>query len=528
MGKQVIDLKAQKGMSRAQSNEHLRNFSEEAYRKKKTGNFDPSREHLNFEVTKGGKVIPVNKGYSIPKRIEDNLYARGIKDPNERLIKSGLEPKYRTVASFILGGSTEDMRRLAFGDQVVDYNEKKDHEPDNYQVTRQKAIEDWAVDVYNFMAKKYGEENIVAFVVHLDEKNPHVHCTVLPVAEDNKISWKKVISGEGSKYEGAQRFRELHNEFAEINRKYGLDRGDDKRTSGATHKEYNEYLHEQNNNLYKENAEKKKENDNLDSEINSKKETVKSLDDQIKETRRKVRGLTTMMLNLQTVRDDLSKEIDSLTEKRNSLQGDTSKIDLQIAQLRQQLKTTNDKISMREQQIADAQKQLADLRSQINKSGNELQDMAFRRIEEEKNLKEVEEKKLSNVKNSMRSIGWTTAAIDTERRFSMLTQESEAWTPSQRNFFDNEIKSVFEGSLIDLMAKRSEEIITTASLLFLGMFNPALHSSGGGGGGGSSDLRWDGRNKDEDDNAYAVRCFIASMRMARKSGGHSKKKGVSY
>ena len=91
------------------------------------------------------------------------------------------------------------MRRLAFGDQVVDYNEKKDHEPDNYQVTRQKAIEDWAVDVYNFMAKKYGEENIVAFVVHLDEKNPHVHCTVLPVAEDNKISWKKVISGEGSK-----------------------------------------------------------------------------------------------------------------------------------------------------------------------------------------------------------------------------------------------------------------------------------------------------------------------------------------
>ena len=36
MGKQVIDLKAQKGMSRAQSNEHLRNFSEEAYRKKKT------------------------------------------------------------------------------------------------------------------------------------------------------------------------------------------------------------------------------------------------------------------------------------------------------------------------------------------------------------------------------------------------------------------------------------------------------------------------------------------------------------
>lgn len=60
------------------------------------------------------------------------------------------------------------MRRLAFGNQNVDF-EKGNH-PDNSWVKRQEGIEKWAVDVYNFMAKKYGEENIVAFVVHLDEK----------------------------------------------------------------------------------------------------------------------------------------------------------------------------------------------------------------------------------------------------------------------------------------------------------------------------------------------------------------------
>ena len=38
-------------------------------------------------------------------------------------------------------------------------------------------IERWAKDVYSFVSGKYGEQNIAAFIVHLDELNPHVHCT---------------------------------------------------------------------------------------------------------------------------------------------------------------------------------------------------------------------------------------------------------------------------------------------------------------------------------------------------------------
>lgn len=369
------------------------------------------------------------------------------------------------------------------------------------------------------MAKKFGEENIVAFVAHLDEKNPHVHCTVLPV-KDNKISWKKVISGEETKYEGSQRFRDLHSEFAKVNKKYGLNRGDDVRLTGAKHKEYSDYLKE-------ENEKKKEENNNLYSEIKTKKETVKNLNEQIKEAHTKYRSLTTMLLNLQTFRDDLANEIESLIEKRDSLQGDTSDIDNQIIQLQKKLDATNAKITERKKQAQDAQKQLDDLRKQINKKGEELQGMTFRRIEEEKNLKEMKENKVLNVKNFMRSIGWTTAAIDTERRFSQLTQNSAAWTPAQRNFFDNEIAKVFDGSLIELMTQKSEEIITNASMLFLGAIVPKLQFAGEGGGS-SSDLKWNGKNKDEDDNAFAVRCFITSMQMVRSSGGSSKKKGLSY
>ena len=504
-------------MTEAQSNEHLRNFSEEAYRKKKTGNFDPTREHLNFEVGRGGKIIPVNKSYSIRKRIQDSFYARGIKDPNDRFIQAGKEPKYRTVASFILGGSTEDMRRLAFGDQNVDFDKGKD--TDNSWVQRQKEIEQWAVDVYNFMAKKYGEENIVAFVVHLDEKNPHVHCTVLPVTDNNKLSWKKVISGEGSKYEGAQRFRELHNEFAVINAKYGLERGDDIRKTGARHKEYAEYLREENEN-------QRKINDKLEEEISGKEETVKDLNDQIRQLRTKVRGLTTMLLNLETVKSDLENEIGSLETKRDTIKGDTSAIDAHISELKKKLKDTEDKIAFRQKQIEDAQRELGNLNVKIAEGKDTLGKLAYKQFEADENLKKTESKAYEHVRKDMSSIGLKAAAYDAEQRFGKLSQNAEMWTPEQRSFFDKEIADVFSGSVLDMMVRRGDEVVETASKLYLGLFVPQGDTSGGGGGGSSSDLRWDGRNKDEDDLTFRFRCLMFGVKMAR-GGGSKKKKGLS-
>ena len=78
--KQVLDVQVSKGITTAQSNEHLRNRSEKAaeYAMKK-GNYDPTREHLNFEIV-NGKVRPVDKSRSIPDRMADSLRQRGIQD----------------------------------------------------------------------------------------------------------------------------------------------------------------------------------------------------------------------------------------------------------------------------------------------------------------------------------------------------------------------------------------------------------------------------------------------------------------
>lgn len=116
--KQVLDVRVSKGITTSQSNEHQRRWTEKGWEQAlEKGNYDPSREHLNFEIV-SGKVRPVDKSRSIPERMAEILDRRGIKDPNEGLD----EPKYRTVVNIIFGGSRDRMRELAFGSQKVNFD----------------------------------------------------------------------------------------------------------------------------------------------------------------------------------------------------------------------------------------------------------------------------------------------------------------------------------------------------------------------------------------------------------------------
>ena len=188
MAYQVLDIRTQKGMTEAESAEHLRKRTAEALKYERyKGNYDPSREHLNFEVSRGGVITMVDKKHSIPTRMKNNLTARGIDDPNIGKVKI----PQRTIVNLILGGSRDQMRKLAFGDQQL----KEGDNADNSQLKRKEDIEKWAKDMYQFIAKKYGEENILAFVVHLDETNPHAHCTLMPINEKGEFKFKEIFCG---------------------------------------------------------------------------------------------------------------------------------------------------------------------------------------------------------------------------------------------------------------------------------------------------------------------------------------------
>lgn len=70
--KQVMDMRSNTdGISNAESNEQQRKWTNNLWDKKakdSLANYDPSRAHLNFEVTKGGKVQPIDTSKSIQQR----------------------------------------------------------------------------------------------------------------------------------------------------------------------------------------------------------------------------------------------------------------------------------------------------------------------------------------------------------------------------------------------------------------------------------------------------------------------------
>ena len=159
-------------------------WDEKTYRdknKKPFNNYDWSRARLNFEITKGAdgkpKIIPLgSQDMTLYKR-----YQKVLEDVDFKQYKLGASNQQLTYVGLILSGSTEKMQKIAFGDQNVDY-ERNPEQWKNWNVNRTKAIEEWAVDTYNFVCDKYGEENIVGFEVHLDETEPHVHCNIVPTA----------------------------------------------------------------------------------------------------------------------------------------------------------------------------------------------------------------------------------------------------------------------------------------------------------------------------------------------------------
>ena len=77
--KQVADMQATTGITTAESNEFQRRWKDERWgRAGKEGNYDRTRDHLNFEVAKGGIIRPIDKSRSVGEKITARLASCGI------------------------------------------------------------------------------------------------------------------------------------------------------------------------------------------------------------------------------------------------------------------------------------------------------------------------------------------------------------------------------------------------------------------------------------------------------------------
>lgn len=501
MAKQVLDIHPGKGMTLSQSNEHLRVAFRGAYLAKLSGNFDPTREHLNFEVQKGGIITPLDKKNSIPKRIKETLKKRGIVDPN----KGMKNPFYRTVANIILGGSRDQMHRLAFGPQVVDLEKGAD----NTQIKRMPDIEKWALDMYKFMSKKYGEENIAAFIVHLDETNPHIHCTLLPIDEKNRFSWNKHFGGY--KEDGRRKFLKLHNAIAEINAKYGLQRGENIFETGAKHRTTAQFRAEMSQKLREENI-------TLASEITKKKKFSSQLDKDIHHASARLKGIQTMISNLETRQADLESSIQTLEKSYAAGKVSQAEFDNKILLLRKQLEEVEEKKADKIEKLKIANEKLELLEKSIEEKNRTLMDVS-------NSLEEKQKIQLRETNKDFRDYAFLTTCNGMKERLERFNENLRSLTPAQRSFVENVNKPLFEdGPTLNVaeLAESGTDITATAANLFLGYLDSATSVSQGGGGGGGSTSGW-GKQDDEDDRAFRRRCFSKAHQM-RKGGRSSGRK----
>ena len=534
--KNVIDMRSSKGFSSSQGNEHLRRLDDCERAQKARWNYDPSREHLNFEVGKGGIVTEVNKFKTINQRIQENLDSRGIVNPNKKYIGQGLDPKYRTVANFILGGNREVMRNLAFDNQEVDW----EHGADNSDLKRMPEIEAWAKDAYAFMCKKYGEKNIAAFVVHLDEANPHVHCTVLPLTEKNRFSFIKTFMGGVDSRDALSKYMEnLHTEYAdEVGLKYGMERGDSIKKTGAVHRTTEEYRRK----LWKDAQEKEEEvRENIktieqqNSTITNQRGIIASLSREIKHSAARLKALATMIKNLETHKADLEQEIKKFN--RDLVAGKISKeeADRKLSQINAEIKKTEekiidkaDKLKVAESKLHDAEQRKAELEAKAHeaeeKRSSEEQKTALAVEKTAKaegkyqvikaKYKEIAPKVNLKVSHEFGSLGFHMAALDMKSRLSKYGELRNSLSPSQRDFLDRTVGEIFDGSLIENVAENSANLCSVAASLYLGYLNAATRIAQSCGGGGGPGTGW-GKRDDENDMDFRRRCFGMAMKMMK-------------
>ena len=493
MAKQVCDLRPSKGVTGGESNEFLRNYKIYDANLKNYGFFDPTRERLNFEVGEGGKILPINKGNPIQKRIKKILSERGIKDPNAGLTME--DPKRRrVVANMILGGSRDQMLKLAFGNQHVNL----EMGADNRGLERKEDIERWAVDMYRFIADKYGEQNIAAFIVHLDEKNPHVHCCVLPVV-GGKISWNKVFGG--SLAESQVKYRQLHDEIAEVNKKYDLDRGDDIRLTGAKHRTTEEYHRELRN-----------KSTELEQQIVTKKMTLEEVERELDKAERRVKGLTTMIHNLEEKKSEIENELgmlqqdldqgvidaEEMSQKQIRLLQDLAKIQRQLEEKQQKLNDANALLDKTASRYAELLKKNEELTEQLEKEQPALREKALQEIGATAYEQAVEK--------------MAAGLPELERIINTLPQEQR-----------ENITDVLDKMGLFEVAEMGNEMVALAAALSLGYVDQVTNYAESHGGGSGPGGGW-GRKKDDDDDMWRRKCLMAVGKMMKPARARVRRK----
>ena len=167
-----------------------RGWDENVYRlknadKDKNNHYNFSRKNLNFEVVRGGKFVPLGSNpITLHERIQMRLDELGFKPyMDARHPDQVSKNSPNCTVGMIFSGDHDVLYNLAFGNQRID---TANPDADHSHIVLQQGIYKWAKDTYDFVCRKWGEENIISFAVHCDETSIHAHVQTIPVEKVKK------------------------------------------------------------------------------------------------------------------------------------------------------------------------------------------------------------------------------------------------------------------------------------------------------------------------------------------------------
>ena len=165
------------------------------------------RTHLNRELVQFPEGVR-NRTQAIAHRIETAGIRRKVSANQVKAIR------------ILLTGSNKDMK----------------------QMEAEGRIEDWCNDSLKWIRETYGEQNLVSAVLHMDEKTPHIHATVIPIVTGERRKAGQEEQNGKKKYRkknpqdvrlcaddvmARHRLKHYQDTYAQAMNKYGLQRGVD-------------------------------------------------------------------------------------------------------------------------------------------------------------------------------------------------------------------------------------------------------------------------------------------------------------
>ena len=500
--KQAMHVEAGKSFGTAEANENERRWNDDKIDRKNqdpTNHYDRTRMKLNFEIGPDGKIHPL--GYqekSLEVRLQERLDELGWKP-----FKADSKIQPNCCAKFVFGGNHDRTLEMAFGNQSVNLEKGAD----NSHLHRCEEIENWAKDVYDWCSNRYGQKNIVGFQVHIDESSPHIHALIVPVGIRPKSGRESVMwSAKFGKdrYEYGRILKEMHTSlYDEVGSKYGLERGDSIDGRNVQHLNKRDY--------------------------------IRKLTKEAKQAEKAVKGLQSMMRNLESrifsYRLQLEEADKELASGKITLDRyEAQKADIQelIAEYQTKLEDKTDKLHVKEQELERLTADATNARSVVQPFRNHKVDFTPPQITEKVPLfgsdKWVERqnqyiaKQFTDIVRKIESLYRNDAARQVEAaQRNVLADYGELYQLRRDNKSLSDTNESLESELnmlFDQLAIPSVRnlIFAVADALIGGQ--PVSISSCSGGS--TSDLPWDGRRPDEEEEAYRRRCLMFAIGAVKK------------